>query len=49
MSRSLPRSLGLTSSVERLDPKLFNDATRKGSMLSGKLVTRSELAYTLHI
>ena len=31
--------------MERLDPKLFNDATRKGSMLSGKLVTRSDLAY----
>ena len=36
------RSLGLTSSVEKLDPALYNDATRRGSVLSGKLVTKKE-------
>ena len=38
----LCRSLGLTSSVEKLDPALYNDATRRGSVLSGKLVTKKE-------
>lgn len=28
--------------MEKIDPKLFNDATRRGSVLSGKLVTRRE-------
>ena len=28
--------------MEKFDPKLFNDATRRGSVLSGKLVTRRE-------
>ena len=36
------RSLGLTSSVEKIDPKLYSDATRRGSVLSGKLVTKKE-------
>lgn len=35
-------SLGLTSSVEKLDPELFTAASRRGSILTGKLVTKKE-------
>ena len=30
------RSLGLTSSVEKMDPEMFDVARRRGSVLSGK-------------
>ena len=36
------RLLGLTSSVEKLDPELYTAASRRGSVLSGKLVTKKE-------
>jgi len=35
-------ALGLTKCIEKLAPDLYKEETRRGSILSGKLVTRKE-------